>query len=50
MAQESISSGKNNNTSIAIIGAGPAGCTCAYYLLKAGYEVNLFDGGKFTKR
>jgi predicted Rossmann fold flavoprotein len=49
MAQESISSGKNNNTSIAIIGAGPAGCTCAYYLLKAGYEVNLFDGGKFLR-
>ena len=52
MAQESISKGKGKlplNTRVAIIGAGPAGCICAYYLLKAGYEVSLFDKGKFLR-
>ena len=29
----------------AIIGAGASGCTCAYFLLKAGCEVTLFDYG-----
>ncbi|MBQ8669204.1 aminoacetone oxidase family FAD-binding enzyme [bacterium] len=47
MEQESISKRKCN--SIAIIGAGPAGCVCAYYLLKAGYDVSIFDGGKFLR-
>ena len=47
MAQELISKRKCN--SIAIIGAGPAGCICAHYLLQAGYEVNLFDKGKFLR-
>ena len=28
---------------IAIIGAGASGCLCAYFLLKNGYEVTLFD-------
>ena len=28
---------------IAIIGAGASGCICAYYLLKSGFEVTLFD-------
>lgn len=32
-------SGRN----IAIIGAGASGCLCAYFLLKAGLDVNLFD-------
>ncbi len=31
--------------SIGIVGAGAAGCVCAYYLLKAGHEVTLFDYG-----
>ena len=35
MAQEYKSAG--------IIGAGPAGCICAYYLLNAGIDVTLFD-------
>lgn len=30
-------------TSVAIIGAGASGCICAYWLLKAGFEVTLFD-------
>ncbi len=31
--------------SVAIVGAGASGCVCAYFLLKAGFEVTLFDGG-----
>lgn len=30
---------------IAIVGAGAAGCICAYHLLKKGYEITLFDKG-----
>ena len=56
MEQESISSGKHktlykncSNKSIAIIGAGPAGCICAKTLADAGFEVTLFDKGKYLK-
>jgi len=28
---------------VAIIGAGASGCVCAYWLLKSGFEVTLFD-------
>jgi len=31
------------NEKVAVIGAGPAGLTCAYYLAKKGYEVKVFD-------
>lgn len=30
---------------IAIVGAGASGCICAYFLLKEGYNVTLFDKG-----
>lgn len=40
MAQELIS-----NKTIAIVGAGPAGCFCAKLLLDYGCEVTLFDKG-----
>ena len=30
---------------VAIIGAGASGCMCAYFLLKAGIDVTLFDKG-----
>ncbi len=40
MAQESIS-----NKTIAIVGAGPAGCFCAKLLLDYGFEVSLLDKG-----
>ena len=33
------------DSTIAIVGAGAAGCICAYYLLKAGLNVTLFDKG-----
>lgn len=32
-------------STIAIVGAGASGCICAYYLLKAGLNVTLFDKG-----
>ena len=35
----------NLRRNIAIIGAGASGCVCAYYLLKEGFEVTLFDSG-----
>lgn len=30
---------------IAIVGAGASGCICAYWLIKSGYSVTLFDKG-----
>lgn len=30
---------------VAIIGAGASGCVCAYWLIKSGYSVTLFDKG-----
>lgn len=44
MERESIS-----NKSVAIVGAGPAGCFCAKFLQDAGFEVFLFDKGKFLR-
>lgn len=46
MEQESTS---NNNKRIAIIGAGPAGCVCAKVLLDIGFDVTVFDKGKFLQ-
>ncbi|MBP3821000.1 aminoacetone oxidase family FAD-binding enzyme [bacterium] len=43
MAQESISK------TVAVIGAGPAGCICAKFLSDYGFEVSLFDKGKFLR-
>ncbi len=37
-----MSKGSKN---VGIIGAGASGCACAYFLLKAGMEVTLFDYG-----
>lgn len=36
---------KGVNKNVAIIGAGASGCICAYYLLKSGIDVTLFDFG-----
>lgn len=43
MAQESKS--LQENTRVAIVGAGASGCICAYFLQKYGYDVTLFDKG-----
>ena len=34
---------KPNGKKVAIIGGGPAGLTCAYYLVKNGYKITLFE-------
>lgn len=47
MAQESTSKNRGKYTA-AIIGAGPAGCICAYYLQEY-LDVTLFDKGKFLR-
>ncbi|MDY6821146.1 MAG: FAD-dependent oxidoreductase [Deferribacterota bacterium] len=35
--------GENKNKRVAIIGAGPAGLSAAYYLLKMGYSVKIYE-------
>ncbi|MDI6856669.1 MAG: FAD-dependent oxidoreductase, partial [Candidatus Thermoplasmatota archaeon] len=35
---------KTRKEKIAVIGSGPAGLTCAYYLAKLGYPVTVFEG------
>lgn len=32
-----------NNQKVAIIGAGPSGLACAYFLVLAGFEINVFE-------
>lgn len=44
MVQESIS-----NKSVAIIGAGPAGCVCAKFLKDNGFCPTIFDKGKYLR-
>lgn len=44
MVQESIF-----NKSVAIIGAGPAGCLCAKFLLDNGITPTIFEKGKFLR-
>lgn len=44
MVQESIS-----KIRIAIAGTGPAGCICAKYLKDFGFDVTLFDKGKYLR-
>jgi formate dehydrogenase major subunit len=34
---------RKNNKKVAIIGAGPAGLTAAYFLVRAGYSIEVFD-------
>ena len=37
-----------NGKKTAIIGAGPAGLSCAYFLLLAGFEVDIFEAKSFS--
>lgn len=48
MAQESTFRNRGKFT-IAIVGGGPAGCICAKFLSDAGFDVTLFDKGKFLQ-
>ena len=43
MEQELISK------TVAVVGAGPAGCICAKYLSDFGFDVSLFDKGVFLR-
>ena len=36
-------SAPQNGRKVGVIGAGPSGLTCAYYLSRLGYEVNVYD-------
>ncbi|KAG2378228.1 hypothetical protein C9374_008371 [Naegleria lovaniensis] len=40
---------KENEYDVAIVGAGPAGATCAYYLAKYGYKVLLLEQKYFPR-
>jgi len=35
--------GSSNGTGVAVVGAGPAGLACAYYLALGGFKVSVFD-------
>jgi putative selenate reductase len=41
--EEKLKPLKNNGINVAIIGAGPSGLSCAYYLALAGFSVNVFE-------
>ena len=36
----------NKGHKVAVVGAGPAGMTCAHYLARLGYEVDILDKAK----
>ncbi len=38
-----LSVAKNNDSKVAIVGAGPAGLSCAYFLARLGYNVDIFE-------
>lgn len=38
---------EKKNIKVAIIGAGPSGIACAYYLIKKGYDVTIFEKESF---
>lgn len=39
----SFEKAEKKDVKVAVIGAGPAGLTCAFFLAKAGYEVTIFE-------
>jgi NADPH-dependent glutamate synthase beta subunit-like oxidoreductase len=48
-----LSVAKNNDSKVAIVGAGPAGLSCAHFLVRLGYNVDIFEkeskiGGALT--
>jgi len=45
--KENFSNTKNLDVKVAIVGAGPAGLSAAYFLAKAGFKVTVFEKKKF---
>jgi putative selenate reductase len=43
-----ISRNKNNKNKVAVIGAGPSGLSCAYFLATNGFEVEIFESKSFA--
>ena len=41
--RQSVIVAPRNGKKVAIIGAGPSGLTCGYYLARLGYEVNVYE-------
>jgi putative selenate reductase len=42
-SEHSIRNEEVNGKKVAIIGAGPSGLSCAYFLAKAGFEVTVYE-------
>ncbi len=42
--KKNVKAGNDTGKKVAIVGAGPAGLTAAFYLRKQGYAVTIFDG------
>ncbi|MBU4446775.1 FAD-dependent oxidoreductase, partial [bacterium] len=47
LKQDSVVSNLKNGKQIAIIGAGPSGLSCAYFLALAGFDVEVFETKEF---
>ena len=46
LTDKPVSNPVSNGKKVSIIGAGPAGLSCAYFLRKAGFEVDLYETKK----
>jgi len=45
--KDNIAPGERNGKEVAIIGAGPSGLSCAYFLAQAGFEVDVYETKAF---
>lgn len=48
VSYEKVNPPHNNGKRVAIIGAGPSGLSCAYYLRMAGFEVEVYEAQEFS--
>lgn len=44
----SLSINKSNKSKVAVIGAGPSGLSCAYFLALEGFEIDVFESKSFA--